>query len=134
MMALLALLVLGLVVTILYVSTYNYAKTISVNRQKTVTGAASLAVQQINGDKIKEWLTNGKDSEYEETEKALTDVVEATPYLKYLYVYVFEDDKSIVVFDLIKPTATERGVPEQVEPSYCTPRLALPVLRYILIR
>ena len=38
MMALLALLVLGLVVTILYVSTFNYAKTISVNRQKTVTG------------------------------------------------------------------------------------------------
>jgi len=132
MMALLALLVLRLVVTILYVSTYNYAKTISVNRQKTVTSAASLAVQQINGDKIKEWLTNGKDSEYEETEKALTDVVEATPYLKYLY--VFEDDKCIVVFDLIKPTSTERGVPEQVEPSYCTPRLALPVLRYILIR
>ena len=116
-MALLALLVLGLVVTILFVSTYNYSKTIRVNREKTVTGAATLAVQQINGDRIEEWISNGKDAEYNETEEALNDIVEATPYLKYLYVYVFEDDKCVVVFDLIKPTASERGTSEEEVPD-----------------
>ena len=101
MMALLALLVLTLVVTILFVSTATYSDTIRVNRNKTVSGAASLAVQAINGDKIGEWLDTGRDTEYDETESALNDIVEATPYLKYLYVYTFEDDHCIVVFDLI---------------------------------
>lgn len=109
MMALLALLVLTLVVTILFVSTATYSDTIRVNRNKTVSGAASLAVQAINGDKIGEWLDTGRDAEYDETESALNDIVEATPYLKYLYVYTFEDDHCIVVFDLIKPTSSERG-------------------------
>jgi len=109
MMALLALLVLTLVVTILFVSTATYSDTIRVNRNKTVSGAASLAVQAINGDKIGEWLDTGRDTEYDETESALNDIVEATPYLKYLYVYTFEDDQCIVVFDLIKPTSSERG-------------------------
>ena len=117
MMTLLALLVLGLVVTILGMSTYNYSKTISDNRTKTVTGAARLAVNQIDGDKIDYWLTEGKDAEYFITEVKLDDIIQTTPYLKYLYVYKFDDEGCHVVFDLIKPTTTEKGEDKDLTPD-----------------
>ena len=69
------------------------------DREQTVIGAARLAAQEINAARVDEWLENGKDDEYAQTFESLKDVLENTPYLKYLYVYQIKEDGCHVVFD-----------------------------------
>lgn len=69
------------------------------DRELSVTGAAKIASNAINGDKINDWLGSGKDSEYDETFKTLQDILNNTSYLKYLYVYQIREDGCHVVFD-----------------------------------
>lgn len=68
-------------------------------RDQTVTGAAKLAANEINGDLVNGWLANGKDDEYAATFDLLKNVLENTPNLKYLYVYQIRHDGCHVVFD-----------------------------------
>ena len=69
------------------------------DREQTVTGAAKLAAKDISPSRVDEWLENGKDAEYAKTFEMLKDVLENTPYLKYLYVYQIKEDGCHVVFD-----------------------------------
>lgn len=69
------------------------------DREQSVIGAAKLATYSINGDKVNDWLENGKDAEYEETFKTLNNILEDTPNLKYLYIYQIREDGCHVVFD-----------------------------------
>ena len=68
-------------------------------RVQTVTGAAKLAVKSISSARVDEWLENGKDDAYARTFESLKDILENTPYLKYLYVYQIREDGCHVVFD-----------------------------------
>jgi putative nucleotidyltransferase with HDIG domain len=68
-------------------------------REQTVSGAAKLASKAIDADMVNGWLENGSDAEYEETFDNLTDILNNTPYLKYLYVYQIREDGCYVVFD-----------------------------------
>ncbi|MBQ9517707.1 MAG: HD domain-containing protein [Eubacterium sp.] len=69
------------------------------DREQSVVGAAKLAANAINADRINDWLENGKDEEYENTFETLSDIRDNTPYLKYLYVYQIREDGCHVVFD-----------------------------------
>ena len=69
------------------------------DRELSVVGAARLAVQAIDADRINDWLENGKDDEYNENFESLTDILNNTPYLKYLYIYQIREDGCHVVFD-----------------------------------
>lgn len=69
------------------------------NREQTVTGAAKLVAKEIDADRINLWLTDGKDEEYELQSDMLKNVLENTPYLKYLYIYQIKQDGCHVVFD-----------------------------------
>ena len=69
------------------------------DREQSVIGAAKLATNAINADKVDYWLENGKDEEYNENFEALDDIYNNTPYLKYLYVYQIREDGCHVVFD-----------------------------------
>lgn len=72
---------------------------ISNDRDMAVTGASKLAAGEINADRINTWIENGRDEEYDEQEAVLKNVLENTPYLKYLYVYQIRPDGCYVVFD-----------------------------------
>ena len=69
------------------------------DRELSVFGAAKLAANAIDGDRIDSWLENGKDDEYNSTFDTLNDILHNTPYLKYLYVYQIKEDGCHVVFD-----------------------------------
>ncbi|MBR0412018.1 MAG: HD-GYP domain-containing protein [Eubacterium sp.] len=69
------------------------------DREQSVVGAAKLAANAIDADRINDWLKNGKDKEYEKTFETLSDIRDNTPYLKYLYVYQIQEDGCHVVFD-----------------------------------
>ena len=69
------------------------------DREQSVVGAAKLAANAINADRINDWLENGKDEEYENTFETLSDIRDNTPYLKYLYGYQIREDGCHVVFD-----------------------------------
>ena len=69
------------------------------DRIQSVTGAAKLATQAIDGDLVNGWLENGKDENYEKTFESLKDILNNTPYLKYLYIYQIKEDGCHVVFD-----------------------------------
>ena len=69
------------------------------DRDQTVTGAAKLAAKEIDADKINSWLRDGKDEEYDLQSAVLENILENTPYLKYLYIYQIKPDGCHVVFD-----------------------------------
>ena len=72
---------------------------IRTDREQSVTGAAKLAAGTIDGNRIDSWLTDGKDSEYDAEFDMLREILDNTPYLKYLYIYQIEEDGCHVVFD-----------------------------------
>ena len=72
---------------------------IRTERDQAVTGAARLAAEEIDADRINDWLENGKDEEYDTQSVMLKNVMENTPNLKYLYVYQIKPDGCHVVFD-----------------------------------
>ena len=69
------------------------------DRELTVAGAAQLAANELNADRINDWLENGSDEEYEIQSEMLKNVMENTPNLKYLYIYQIREDGCHVVFD-----------------------------------
>ena len=72
---------------------------IRINRDQTVTGAAKLAAKEMDADRINSWLADGKDHEYDVQSVKLKNIMENTPYLKYLYIYQIQPDGCHVVFD-----------------------------------
>ena len=88
------------------------------DREMSVIGAAKLASNAVNGDRIDNWLENGKDSEYNENFDALTDILNNTPYLKYLYVYQIREDGCHVVFDTDPEEAGELGEVQEFDETF----------------
>ena len=91
---------------------------IRTDRERTVSGAAKLAVKDIDPKKVDYWLENGKDSEYAKTFEMLKDVLENTPYLKYLYVYQIREDGCHVVFDTDPEEAGNLGDVQEFDESF----------------
>ena len=92
LMTALSLLVFALVVVVAYVSTVNYTRENLKDRSDSVAGTAELAARQIDGDKIDYWLENGTDEEYNRTVKLLRNILDTTPYVRYVTVCRFNDD------------------------------------------
>lgn len=72
---------------------------IRTDREQAVTGAAKIAAKEIDANHINIWLNNGKDDEYETESNVLKNILDNTPYLKYLYIYQIRADGCYVVFD-----------------------------------
>lgn len=70
-------------------------------RIETINKTARFAVEQIDGDRIDDWLENGADSEYVKTGDMLQSILNNTPCLQYLYVYQIKEDGCHVVYDLV---------------------------------
>ena len=68
-------------------------------REKIIENSSKLAAEQVDGDKIDEWLENGVDQDYKDTESILSSILNNTPYLQYLYVYQIKEDGCHVIFD-----------------------------------
>lgn len=83
--------------TISYVLYKNFAI-----GQYTSTGKniAKLAATAIDGDKVNDYLENGKDSDYEETRDILYSIKDSSDDIEYIYVYQIREDGCHVVFDL----------------------------------
>lgn len=79
------------------------------DRNMSVTGVARLAAAAIDGDKINAWLENGKDDAYAAKFDELKDMLDNTPYLKYLYIYQIKADGCHVVFDTDPENAGRLG-------------------------
>ena len=69
------------------------------DRELAVIGAAQLAANVLDADRINDWLENGSDGEYEFQREMLKNIMENTPNLKYLYIYQIRPDGCHVVFD-----------------------------------
>ncbi|MBQ7718466.1 MAG: HD domain-containing protein [Clostridia bacterium] len=74
-------------------------KQIRTDRDQAVSGAAKLAADELDADKVNGWLENGKDEDYEKQYAVLTNILQNTPHLKYLYIYQIKSDGCHVVFD-----------------------------------
>ncbi|MBR0413701.1 MAG: HD-GYP domain-containing protein [Clostridia bacterium] len=88
------------------------------DREQTVTGAAKLAAAEISSARVNEWLENGKDAAYAQTFERLKDILENTPYLKYLYVYQIREDGCYVVFDTDPEEAGNLGDFQEFDESF----------------
>ena len=65
---------------------------------------AKMIAEKIDGDKIGEYLKNGKSVKgYAETEELLVRAANFSPKIKYVYVYRIEKDGTHVVFDIDSP-------------------------------
>lgn len=68
------------------------------------TTAAMLASQIIDGDRVEEYLSRGRElPDYSDIEKKLDDIRTGSPDIEFIYVYKFEEDGVHVLFDLDTP-------------------------------
>lgn len=88
------------------------------DRENVVTGSAKLASEIVNGDMVSQWLTQGKDDEYEKTFNTLAEIVKDTPHLQYIYVYQILEDGCHVVFDPDPETGCELGELVEFDESF----------------
>ena len=96
----LSILIILTVVAEIYASTVLFSRTTLEYRSEIISKSARLASEQIDGDKIDDWLENGADEEYQSTARMLQSILNNTPYLQYLYVYQIKPEGCYVVFDL----------------------------------
>lgn len=113
---LLAALVLILLIAVVWIGNVNYTGAMVDERIRAISGAAQLAADQIDGDSIERWLSEGPDEEYEQTAERLNDILKTSPYVEYLEVIRIDRDGAVVIFDLIPPEETGEGTSE--EPVY----------------
>ena len=100
MIALLVMLLVVAFAASIIVSVSLFSRTTREYREEIITKAAKLAAEQIDGDRISQWLDTGADAAYIETANLLQSICTNTPYLQYLYVYQIMPDGCHVVFDL----------------------------------
>ena len=63
-------------------------------------GLAKLAATYIDGNKVPEYLTLGEEAAgYKETEAMLTDIMNCSPDIAFIYAYQIREDGCYVVFD-----------------------------------
>ena len=103
----LALLVLMLMIAAIWIGTVHYTRAITRDRAKNAAASATLAAAQIDGDKIRDWLTYGTDEEYSQTASSLQQILNNSPYVDNMYVIRVEHDGCHVVFDFISNDARQ---------------------------
>lgn len=101
------------------------SRQVRMDRTQSVTGAAKLAARFIDADRVNQWLLQGKDEAYEIQEQKLRDILENTPYLKYLYVYQIQPDGCHVVFDT---DPEEAGLLGEIQPFDASFESSIPSL------
>ena len=99
LMVVLAFLVMVTVVAVAATSVILYTRTTRSYREQVIINVSKLAAEQIDGDKVVDWLENGADDAYMQTGRLLDSILENTAYLQYLYVYRILPDGCHVVFD-----------------------------------
>ena len=99
LMLLLVLLLLLTVAAVVMTSVYILNNTTREHRTQIIENTAKLAAARIDGDKVDDWMINGKDEDYEATAEVLESILHNTPFLQYLYVYQIKEDGCHVVFD-----------------------------------
>ena len=82
------------------VSTSLFKRATRDYREEIIRKATKLASEQIDADHIDQWLEDGTDESYTETQKLLQSICNYTPYVQYLYVYQIRPDGCHVVFDI----------------------------------
>ena len=86
------------------------------DRVRTAEGLVVMAVNEINPDRIDEYLTLGRDAPgYKSTEERLLKIRNINRAIEFLYVYKMEADGCHVVFDLSTDTV-EASSPGEVIP------------------
>ena len=68
-------------------------------REEIIDKTSKLVAEQIDGDKVDQWLDSGPDDEYIRTAGLIQSVCNNTPYVQYIYVYQIKQDGCHVVFD-----------------------------------
>ena len=89
--------------------------------KRLATGIAQLVAENINPDKVEDYLANGYNEQgYYETKMKLYKIRESSPDIKFVYVYKILEDGCHVVFDLDTPevTGNEPGTIESFSESF----------------
>ena len=87
LMLLLALLVLTTVAAVVVTSVLILNRATREHRAQIIENTARLAASRIDGDKVEDWMQNGRDEAYESTADTLESILRNTPFLQYLSVY-----------------------------------------------
>ncbi len=83
------------------ISARVFYKTMINEHTDIAKGTAKFAAEELNGDKIEEFLTTGGDSEeYRQSKRLLERMLYNSPEIAYLYVYKMEKNGFHVVFDI----------------------------------
>ena len=69
-------------------------------REEIIEKTSKLVAEQIDGDKVDQWLDSGVDDEYTRTADLIQSICNNTPYIQYIYVYQIKPDGCHVVFDV----------------------------------
>ena len=81
-------------------STTFFKRTTRSYREEIIVKTSKLVAEQINGDKVNQWLASGADDEYKKTAGLIQSICNNTPYIQYVYVYQIKPDGCHVVFDV----------------------------------
>ena len=81
-------------------STTFFKQTTRSYREEIIVKTSKLVAEQINGDKVNQWLDSGADDEYLKTSVLIQSICNNTPYVQYIYVYQIKPDGCHVVFDV----------------------------------
>ncbi len=103
LMLALGALVMLTVTAVVVTSVFIFNRSTRDQREQIIVNTARLAAEQIDGDRINDWLANGIDADYEATADVLASILHNTPYLQFLYVYQILPDSCHVVFDFDTP-------------------------------
>ena len=80
-------------------STTFFKRTTRSYREEIIIKTSKLVAEQINGDKVDQWLNSEIDDEYKRTAGLIQSICNNTPYIQYIYVYQIRPDGCHVVFD-----------------------------------
>ena len=88
-------------ITGVMVCTIYHQRRMSASYGDTVTGIANMASDCVDGDRIDDFIENGKkETEYNYTEEQLYWILQNNPNISYICVYSVSKDGSYVVFDI----------------------------------
>ena len=87
-------------------STTFFKRTTRLYREEIICKTSKLVAEQIDGDKVDQWLESGVDDEYMRTAGLIQSICNNTPYIQYIYVYKIQPDGCHVVFD-VETSASE---------------------------
>ena len=80
-------------------STTFFKRTTRSYREEIIIKTSKLVAEQIDGDKVNQWLDSGVDDDYMKTADLIQSICNNTPYVQYIYVYQIKTDGCHVVFD-----------------------------------